>query len=466
MYPDTFVSLCAIPVVGLLEEGLVVSDRNLFHFGLRQKVILILLTALLITLTANSWLTLQSQERDFLKETDRWGTQLTRVVANNLVNNVVGYNYRGIELFLKELLNNEDIVYARVVSAKGNTMAQVGEAGNTDGVHVWHTDIKLDDEVVGNLSLGLSKTRITAKLRQARSASIYRQFLTIFLIMIVEFAALSYIIIRPISIFSQAIEQGRSNNRKPVPVPIHSKDEIGNMATRFNSLQAELNDARERLHSKIELANAELKQANERLQAQTVELTRVNQELEQMSVTDPLTGLYNRRFFEGLMDNEMQLSIRNNEINSIILIDIDNFKSLNDQFGHTIGDEILKTIAARLLTRVRKTDIACRFGGDEFFVLCRRADKESSLIIAEDIKQAVISSPLKFNGLSLMVTFSMGIATVPGDYPIHTAEEFLRCADIALYHCKQAGRNKILHYSTLTKDKQAYPSAIQSDRIV
>ena len=154
----------------------------------------------------------------------------------------------------------------------------------------------------------------------------------------------------------------------------------------------------------------------------------------------------------------MQLSIRNNETNSIILIDIDNFKSLNDQHGHSIGDEIIKTLASRIAARVRKTDIACRYGGDEFFVLCRRATMESSMNVAEDLKQAAIASPLLIADLSLVVTLSLGIATIPGTYPIHTAEEFLRCADIALYHSKRQGRNRIVHYSTLSPDEQSFPA--------
>jgi len=435
------------------------DERRVLRFGLRQKVIIILTTVLVITLTVNSWLTLQSQERDIYRETHRWGTEFTHFVAQNLLNSVVGYNYHAIELLLKELIKNEDIVYIRVTSAKGNTMAQVGEPGrDSDRLALFMEDIRVDGEVVGRVSLGLSTQRIAANLAQARGASVVRQFLTIFLIMVVEFIALSYFIIRPISVFSHALERGiPTEGRDFEPVPLRSQDELGDMAARFNKLQSELNKANSKLRSKIELADAELRRANEQLVTQADELKRVNRELAEMSVTDPLTGLYNRRYFENLMENEMELSIRNKETNSIILIDIDEFKDLNDQFGHAAGDGIIREIAARIARRIRKTDIACRYGGDEFFVLCRRAGVESAVNVANDLREAATTTPLRVGDLDVLVTLSLGVATVPGEYPIHTTEEFLRCADIALYHCKRQGRNRVVHYGSLSKDKQAYP---------
>ena len=106
--------------------------RRIFRLGIRQKVLLILLSTLLVTLSASGWLTLRAHQKDIVDETSRRGAELTHIVANNLAYRVVANDYHTIELQLKELVTHEDIVYARVLSAKGNIMAEVGEARKND----------------------------------------------------------------------------------------------------------------------------------------------------------------------------------------------------------------------------------------------------------------------------------------------------------------------------------------------
>lgn len=426
------------------------------RLGIRQKIALVLASVLVVTLTLSTVVTLRSQKAQILEETHRRGVEVSQLIAQNLGYSVVGYNYHAIEMVVRELLKNEDIDYVRVESAKGNTMTELG-ARQDVGPHrvTFSQDIRINDAIVGKLYLGLSTQRIVAQLEAQQQASFLRQFLVIVTIMAVEFIALSYIIVRPIGIIARTLSAGADTNSAPRTIPITSKDEFGELATQFNALHGELDDAHRAMKSRVDWANEELKTANEQLKAQAAALTRANADLQQLSVTDPLTGLYNRRHFEKLMENEVALSIRNDETNSIILIDIDHFKQVNTEYGHTVGDDLLRTVAGIIAARLRKTDVACRYGGDEFFVLCRRATISNAVSIADELQHAVTDLPLQVDGVEISISLSMGVATIPGVKPVSSAEDFFRCADLALSECKRRGRNQVIHFCMLNKDRQA-----------
>ena len=426
------------------------------RLGVRQKIALVLASTLLVTLTVSTVLTLRAQKAQILEETHRRGVELSQLIAQNLAYSVVGYNYTAIELIVREMLNNDDIDYVRVASAKGNTMAEVGSPQDPGPNRVTFTQaIRINNEIVGELFLGLSTKRIVAQLEAQQEASFARQFLVILTIMAVEFLALSYIIVRPMGIIARALSAGANSGSAPQPIPITSKDEFGELAMQFNSLHGELDDAHRKLQSRVDLANEELKTANEQLLLHAEELKQVNRDLQHLSVTDPLTGLYNRRHFEKLMENEVALSIRNDETNSIILIDIDNFKKVNTEHGHTAGDALLRAVADIINARLRKTDVACRYGGDEFFVLCRRATIANAVAIADELQHAVTDTALRVDTGEIPITLGMGVATIPGTQPVRTADEFFRCADLALSECKRRGRNQVIHFCMLNKDRQA-----------
>jgi len=425
------------------------------RLGVRQKIAIVLAATLLVTLTASTVLTLRAQKAQVLEETHRRGVEVSQLIAQNLAYSVVGYNYTAVEQIVRELSKNDDIAYVRVTSVKGNTMAEVGEQGAGGGERVmFEQDIRVNNEIVGKLYLGLSTQRIVAQLSAQQQASFVRQFLIIFLIVAVEFMALSYIIARPIRTIARTLATGAQRGAAPPAIPIASGDEFGELVTQFNALHTELDEAQRKLQSRIDLANEELKAANKQLNEQAAALRRANRDLEQLSITDPLTGLYNRRHFERLMETEVALSIRNDETSSIILIDIDNFKQINTEYGHIAGDELLRAVASGIKSRLRKTDDACRYGGDEFFVLCRRATIGSAISVADELRAAVTEHVSRSGGIA--VTLSMGVATIPGTHPIRTAEEFFRCADLALAECKHRGRDQVIHFCMLGKDSQAF----------
>ncbi len=243
---------------------------RIWRLGIRQKVALILLATLLQTLTVSGWLALQHQKKEIMQETNLRGAELTRFLANTLANNVVSYDYHAIELLLEETLKNEDIVYASVLSAKGNIMATIGDKPQNNSSVIFNEDIRSGNEVVGKLLLGLSTDRIATALQEQRSAWIKQEFVTIILIVLAEFMAISYMIIRPITTISDIMAetkaftkiasgtQSDTSRQENSPetaahsdiarrMPVLIKDEIGDLARAFVHLQEHTHHAMDNL---------------------------------------------------------------------------------------------------------------------------------------------------------------------------------------------------------------------------
>jgi len=423
----------------------------------REKVALVLLVTLLVTLSIGSLLTLRAHKQDMLEEADWRGNEVAHLVAQHLAYSVANYDDHALELMLRDMVRNDDIVFARVDNARGVVMAVAGTPPNaSQNVQNFQADIRLNGEALGQLHIGLSTERINQTLTTRQRETLVGQLLASVVVMLAGFLALSAIIIRPLTVAARIIGNNLQSSTDTLErIPLDTPDEIGDLARGFNALQERLDDTKQKLTSRVGHANQELQSAYQQLTAQANELRSLNQELELLSVTDPLTGLYNRRYFERLMESEMALSIRNDETISIILLDIDEFKTINEQYGHTGGDAILRNVGQVITEHLRESDVACRYGGDEFFILCRNATISNAVGFADDLLDALVVASFRPGGHNIDVTVSIGVATIPGVHTITTAEEFFQCADEALRACKQRGRNSVLHYSMLDRDQKA-----------
>jgi diguanylate cyclase (GGDEF)-like protein len=162
--------------------------------------------------------------------------------------------------------------------------------------------------------------------------------------------------------------------------------------------------------------------------------------MKQLAYVDGLTGIHNRRYFEMRVVEELERAGRFQGRMSIIMVDIDNFKRLNDEFGHLLGDEVLRSVSTILKQQLRKVDMVCRYGGEEFAIVVPETSGENALRVAEKLRRHVESH--HFPGVPRPVTISAGVA----DYPTHgiTRDEVVAAADSALYQAKQAGRNRVV----------------------
>jgi len=172
-----------------------------------------------------------------------------------------------------------------------------------------------------------------------------------------------------------------------------------------------------------------------------LELEGANEALAILSQTDGLTGLFNRIHWESCLQAEYKRWTRTKTTASLIMLDIDFFKKVNDGYGHMVGDEVIRHIAALIKHHVRETDTAGRYGGEEFTILLPDTDLKNAYIMAERLRKAVESSVVKYNDIELTYTISLGIAEVSETFSSY--EAWIECADAALYQAKESGRNKV-----------------------
>jgi diguanylate cyclase (GGDEF)-like protein len=169
--------------------------------------------------------------------------------------------------------------------------------------------------------------------------------------------------------------------------------------------------------------------------------TQVTQRLKELSITDPLTGLYNRRYLDLILHNEMRRLSRSGEPLSLVFIDIDFFKAYNDQQGHLHGDQALRIVAQTLREHLRAGDIVTRYGGEEFVVLLPQTPLSAATLVAERLRAAVAAADLPGHPAPQRRTISLGVACT--NEPVG-AYQLLRVADEATYAAKRAGRNCVV----------------------
>lgn len=167
--------------------------------------------------------------------------------------------------------------------------------------------------------------------------------------------------------------------------------------------------------------------------------------IQNIAIYDTLTNLYNRRYFEERLEVETQKAFYGGLPLSLIMVDIDHFKRVNDTFGHTEGDKVLYEIALLLKGSVRKKDTVARYGGEEFILILPEAGLGEASMIAERIRRSVENTPFEIGQAQVNLTVSLGISSYPG-HRAKTKEDLIKMADSALYDAKRKGRNQVCIY--------------------
>ena len=199
------------------------------------------------------------------------------------------------------------------------------------------------------------------------------------------------------------------------------------LAERVVEVIGDIVRANQNLQSKLQTAECRLQE-----QASEIE-THISR-----SLTDPLTGLPNRREFNARLEERMAAWNRRRETFSLMILDVDNFKKLNDEHGHLAGDQVLASMGRALRGAIRREDAVARYGGEEFAILLPNSSLEQAIHVAQNVREAVSRLSIHHNGRQLAITASAGLATIQRD---ELAESLIHRADAALYAAKGAGRN-------------------------
>ena len=186
--------------------------------------------------------------------------------------------------------------------------------------------------------------------------------------------------------------------------------------------------ARVNIHLKIKTLQDNLKESN--------------QQLLQLSLTDPLTELNNRRHLMEILSTEFERSRRTTDPCALLMVDLDHFKRVNDNYGHQQGDVVLRATAQEIKRQLRQYDSAARFGGEEFALLLPETSPKDALMVAERLRQSLCDMQFSGSISELTITASFGIATIPHEQ-IDSIEDLIRIADDALYLAKSNGRNRV-----------------------
>jgi diguanylate cyclase (GGDEF)-like protein len=229
-------------------------------------------------------------------------------------------------------------------------------------------------------------------------------------------------------------------------IPIIMLTIKGTMEDKVSGLQIGADDYLPKPYNEIELnariyASLRHKALQDELRGKNRELQLMLEKVERMAVTDPLTELYNRRRFEIVVDREFTRTQRYTSPLSCLMLDIDHFKSINDEFGHRTGDHVLRGLAGIITKNIREVDTAARWGGEEFVILMPETEKNSAMVPATRILEQ--TSAEAFGELAAgQITVSIGVACSP-DPEIPSGERLIDTSDLAMYEAKRKGRNRI-----------------------
>jgi diguanylate cyclase (GGDEF)-like protein len=355
---------------------------------------------------------------------------------------------RLVPLFEVELPNESSLI--ALVDGEGRVLARAGKppgATALDRIDVnalYSRGALRETEIAGEHVIAAAQrvslldwhVAIVAPFESAYASaiSVVKRVFAIDLCIILVFSLIAYRItarvVRPIGQLSEAVRRVMLGQAELEIPEVSSRDEIGLLTRTFNDMIHQQRAQRE----EIEEANRHLKDRNLRLQ-------QANEVLNQLSITDGLTRLHNHRFFQDHLTREIRRVERTQEPLAILVIDIDDFKRLNDRLGHAAGDEILARIAQILNGAVRGSDLCARYGGEEFVILAPGTDTQGAYALAEKVRTAIAESSFIVDDSlrPLRVTVSVGVAAFTGN-----RKRFFQKADQALYRAKADGKNCVI----------------------
>ena len=236
---------------------------------------------------------------------------------------------------------------------------------------------------------------------------------------------------------TQQLRVGAAPGRTPIPL----QDAWEKAPQEIRDYKLKMESQLRARNLELSKANRELRQALDSIEEKNKGLILLNQSLKIQSTTDPLTGLFNRREFMARIKSEWARSNRYGRPLSLVMLDIDHFKKVNDTNGHECGDRVLQTLGELIQRNKRAQDVTCRYGGEEFIVMLPETSLESAFHVAEGLRRLVGHHTFRYRGQRISIHVSMGVAGLAEHKP-NNVDRFINMADTAMYRAKKDGRNR------------------------
>lgn len=293
----------------------------------------------------------------------------------------------------------------------------------------------------GTLVAVIDLTDVERSTDVAENVAIFAALILTIVLATVAYQLLLRIVVRPVRELghaAQAIERGQWSTRAPEGRP----DELGKLAQAFNQMASEVQSYTESLERKVADRSAEVQAKNVQLEKVNSQLQQAVDELAFLSTTDALTNVPNRRHFTRVLDE--QVARPQTGALTLLMMDVDHFKRVNDRFGHPAGDAVLREVAAVLGKGLRGTDILARYGGEEFAAVLPDTPRETGIEVAERLRTLIAAhdfAPAVGQEIG-QLTMSFGVACLPQDAA--NGDALISRSDAALYQAKNAGRNRVV----------------------
>lgn len=435
-----------------------VSFWRRWRSSLAAKFVLLVAALTALTLGMTAWVSYHSYREAYLNHLHQKAELLAEFVASISPDRIYSYDFSTLYKYVRELSKTRDIVYAVVIDSNGEPLTAhldkddpiiasairavgseemlkvIGYINHLPDVISITAPIIFNNNKIGSVIVGATRKYADQELSQILLWNALGSTSIILLLSAGIYFVFRHHVLRPTQELMEGAQRvARGNLRQPIPLV--STDELGQLAGSFNDMMGNLEQSNLGRTQALE----HLRDLNRTLEIRVEERTRaietVNRELEHLALYDPLTGLANRSLLQDRLEQMLKVPERTRELFTVMLLDLDRFKEVNDTFGHHTGDVLLKKVGRRLVEALRETDTIGRLGGDEFAILLPKTDSKSVVLVANKLSKA-LEHPEDIEGLRFIVSASLGIAV----YPEHgtDASTLLKHADIAMYEAKQS----------------------------
>jgi diguanylate cyclase (GGDEF)-like protein len=375
------------------------------------------------------------------------GISISHFLAVQSVNPILTSRYLALDLMLRDHKSHDsDLAYIFIVDPTHKPVSHTFASGFPTGLKTLDSNepqgyraarirlgtqdiidvsVPIHGEQLGRLHVGMSQQGIHQEIGSILFTVSGVIILLFQLAAVALWLYMERVAIRPVRQLGEQVRQLGMGNFTNLP-SVTSNDEIGMLRCAFNDMGSKLSSL--------------YVQMSER----SSELLRLNEQLEQLAITDELTGLYNHRHFYSRLGEEVKRSHRYSHPLSLIIADIDNFKRYNDTCGHVSGDRILKIMARMVAENARENDLAARYGGEEFAIILPETTLDTARVVAERMRSIIESSPELHDPAirpGQPITMSFGVAQL--DDATDNPKGFVRLADTMLYQAKNNGRNRV-----------------------